>query len=175
VLQRRQWMAHQTCNLQVLGSIPAAFCMLIIIVVVVGVISGGCEAAVHATRRFLTIIPDNFVTVKIDFFNWISERIQSNQQCRHLYQRFMFLLSSLSAYLHSSIWPTNNHIGGRRSTGRSIGPSPLLLYSPTTSPLSLASDLTLSTWMILLLAVPWPMQQLTSPLSGVQVHRLVYL
>jgi len=32
-------------------------------------VSGGCEAAVHATRRFLTNMPDNFVVVKIDFSN----------------------------------------------------------------------------------------------------------
>jgi len=32
-------------------------------------IPGGCEAAVHATRRFLTNMPDNYVVVKIDFSN----------------------------------------------------------------------------------------------------------
>jgi hypothetical protein len=32
-------------------------------------VSGGCEAAVHATRRFLANMPDNFVVVKIDFSN----------------------------------------------------------------------------------------------------------
>ena len=32
-------------------------------------VSGGCEAAVHATRRFLENMPDNFVVVKIDFSN----------------------------------------------------------------------------------------------------------
>jgi hypothetical protein len=31
--------------------------------------SGGCEAAVHATRRFLANMPDDFVAVKLDFTN----------------------------------------------------------------------------------------------------------
>ena len=51
-------------------------------------VPGGCEAAVHATRRFLTNMPDNFVVVKIDFSN-ASVGIQSWQQCLHLYQRFI--------------------------------------------------------------------------------------
>ena len=32
-------------------------------------VSGGCEAAVHAARRFLTNMPENFVVVKLDFAN----------------------------------------------------------------------------------------------------------
>jgi hypothetical protein len=32
-------------------------------------VSGGCEAAIHATRRFLENMPDHFVAVKIDFSN----------------------------------------------------------------------------------------------------------
>ena len=32
-------------------------------------VSGGCKAAIHATRRFLSNMPDNFVVVKIDFSN----------------------------------------------------------------------------------------------------------
>ncbi len=32
-------------------------------------VSGGCEAAIHATRRFLESMPDDHVAVKIDFSN----------------------------------------------------------------------------------------------------------
>jgi len=32
-------------------------------------VSGGCEAAIQATRRFLENMPDHFVAVKIDFLN----------------------------------------------------------------------------------------------------------
>ena len=32
-------------------------------------VSGGCEAAVHAARRFLASMPENYVVVKIDFSN----------------------------------------------------------------------------------------------------------
>ena len=32
-------------------------------------VSGDCEAAVHAARRFLTCMPENSVAVKIDFSN----------------------------------------------------------------------------------------------------------
>jgi len=32
-------------------------------------VSGGCETAIHVTRRFLTNMLDNFVIVKIDFSN----------------------------------------------------------------------------------------------------------
>ena len=32
-------------------------------------IPGGCEAAVHATRRFMATMPDNHVVVKLDFSN----------------------------------------------------------------------------------------------------------
>jgi hypothetical protein len=31
--------------------------------------SGYCEAAVHATRRFLAHMPDSYVLVKLDFSN----------------------------------------------------------------------------------------------------------
>ena len=30
---------------------------------------GGCEAAVHATRRYLATMPDDSVVVKLDFSN----------------------------------------------------------------------------------------------------------
>ena len=30
-------------------------------------VSGGCEAAVHATRRFMAVMPDDWALVKIDF------------------------------------------------------------------------------------------------------------
>ena len=32
-------------------------------------VQGGCDAAVHATRLFLFKMPDDYIIVKLDFFN----------------------------------------------------------------------------------------------------------
>ena len=32
-------------------------------------VAGGCEAAVHATRRFLSVMPADNIIVKLDFSN----------------------------------------------------------------------------------------------------------
>jgi len=55
---------------------------------------GGCEAAVHAIRRFLSNMPDHFVVVKIDFshaFNCIRRDSVCSRVgiTKILYQRFI--------------------------------------------------------------------------------------
>jgi len=119
-------------------------------------VTGGCEAAVHATRRFLTNMPDNFVVVNIDLSNAFN------------YIRRDSVLAAVSASIHAIYrlyCLANQHTSilqyGQRTITSEGGvqqgdPLGSLLFRLTVQPLlfSLASDITLVTWMILLLAVP---------------------
>ena len=80
-------------------------------------VSGGCEAAIHATRRFLENMPSNNVVVKIDFSNAFSciRRDTVLAAVADSYQRFtVFCHYSLPPFFNMVSKPSS-HI--RRPTG----------------------------------------------------------
>jgi hypothetical protein len=93
-------------------------------------VSGGCEAAIHATRRFLENMPDDSVAVKIDFsnaFNCIRRDSVLAAVADAVPEIYRFYHLS---HFHSSIWQQNNRITRRRTTRRPIGASPLQFGRP---------------------------------------------
>ena len=108
--------------------------------------SGGCEAAVHSTRRFLkSLAPDRVNVVKLDFSNAFNN-IHRTDMLQAVFDRIPELFAfTNSAYLVPSILyygPYNVLSQEGTQQGDLLGP---LLFCNTVHPLlsSLVSDLTL--------------------------------
>ena len=108
-------------------------------------VSGGCEAAVHATRRYLDSMPDDYVVAKIDFSNAFN--------CIHrdsILKAVSALLPEIYQFCYLSYHQTSLFQFGKFAIesqegvqqGDPLGP---LLFSLTVQPLllSLSSELTL--------------------------------
>jgi hypothetical protein len=70
---------------------------------------GGCEAAVHATRRFIVTMPEDFVFVKLDFSNAFNT-LQRDIVLEAVASKFPSCLSSATWLIHiihsSTLVPT---------------------------------------------------------------------
>ena len=72
--------------------------------------SGGCEAAVHATRRFLANMPPDYLLVKLDFsnaFNNIHRDAMLSAAAEHVPSIYQFCLSS---YEKTTLLKFSSHI-----------------------------------------------------------------
>ena len=98
-------------------------------------ISGGCEAAVHATRRFIAHMPDSHVLVKLDFSNAFNcvRRYATLSSNASTIPDIQLLLSCLPPNYNIEIRPTLHFFTRRRSAGRPYGPTTVLSGRTPTS------------------------------------------
>ena len=71
-------------------------------------VSGGCEAAVHAVRRFLSGMPEGWVLVKLDFSN----AFNSLHACRAILEAIVSRAPDLYRYCHASYSAPSSLISG---------------------------------------------------------------
>lgn len=107
--------------------------------------AGGCEAAVHAARRYLSSMPNSHVVVKLDFSNAFNSLHRSD-----MLQAVLDRVPEVFSYCYSSYARPSRLFFGPYTVMSQEGPQqgdPLgsLLFSNTAHPLlqSLSSDLTL--------------------------------
>ena len=106
-------------------------------------VSGGCEAAIHATRRFMEMMPKGHVIAKLDFSNAFNS-LHRDAMLEAVYNKVPEIYKfCLLSYNHSSIlrygnWTILSQEGSQQ--GDPLGP---LLFCVTQQPLllSLSSEL----------------------------------
>jgi hypothetical protein len=106
-------------------------------------VSGGCEAAVHATRRFIADMPDDFVVAKLDFsnaFNSVRRDIMLKAVADYLPQLYRFCHL---AYSQPSLLKFGRHFIMSEEGAQQGDPLGPLLFCLTIQPLlqSLSSPL----------------------------------
>jgi Reverse transcriptase (RNA-dependent DNA polymerase) len=109
-------------------------------------VSGGCEAAVHATRRFVESMPDGYVLVKLDFsnaFNSIHRDVMLDSVYNAVPEiyKFCYLSYAQPSVLRYGCWSISSEEGSQQ--GDPLGP---LLFCLALHPLlqSLRSELAIA-------------------------------
>ena len=111
-------------------------------------VAGGCEAAVHAVRRFLPGSQKGDIVVKLDFsnaFNSIHRGVILKAVSDNIPKLYRFRHLAYFIGLNPKVWPVHHNVIGGGSAGRPTRSSPLLFIGPSNT---VISDLKTSGWLL---------------------------